>query len=316
MKKTIISILVLVIWTTSLYAQQITRGQADTIVKEYLQNKNAMYSILYVNTNEPKEEGITIKTFNEEIFRAKYACWAYYLNESEFSRCRYLFVKENNGNLLEVIANNDLGQEDTTQWKIIPFITRYSASFCEGGIYTDDNFTNLTQAGVYYDTLQNANGGDGNIIELTLIVDSIYFTQISDSISAGDSCNFHGKLLTENGIYYDTLQTIHGCDSIIELTLTVTSVGIEQMTIENGQLKIYPNPTNGQLIIEIVDQAHNDVERMEIFDVIGCEIPTLKGGIFENKITIDISHLANGLYFLKIYGINKQVSIFKITTVR
>jgi hypothetical protein len=113
--KKIIAMLVIVAWATSL-AAQITREQADAIVQNHLQNEAAAYE-LYVNVNTPTAEGISITTSNEETFKAKYACWTYYLSEGELSRCRYLFVKANNGNLLEVIANNDVGQSDTTQWK-------------------------------------------------------------------------------------------------------------------------------------------------------------------------------------------------------
>lgn len=109
--------LVLVAWMAILPAQQITREQADAIVKEHLQGEWVESNLLYINLNVPDAEGIALETSNAERFRAKYACWAYYLNESEFSQCRYLFVKEDDGNLLEVIASNDLGQSDLTQWK-------------------------------------------------------------------------------------------------------------------------------------------------------------------------------------------------------
>jgi len=207
MKKIIIPILVLVAWTTVLPAQ-ITRGEADTLVKEYLQSENVVYNLLYVNVNAPSAEGIVITTSNQETFQAKYACWAYYLNENELSQCRYLFVKADNGNLLEVIASNDLGQSDLTQWKTI-----------------DDS---------------------------------------------------------------------------------VGIVGTRHAT----SLLIYPNPTNGQLIVEIADQVSNDVQDIEIFDVLGkrqyVPAPSLSeraGG----EVKIDISHLPAGIYFLSISGETRVV---------
>jgi hypothetical protein len=118
MRKVIILILVLTALATSLLAQ-VTRKQADSIVREYLQNEMITYNLLYVHVNEPNEEGITITTFNEEIFTAKYACWAYYVNESEPVQRRYLFIKEDDGNLLEVIANNDLGFGNLNQWMLV-----------------------------------------------------------------------------------------------------------------------------------------------------------------------------------------------------
>ena len=110
-------------------------------------------------------------------------------------------------------------------------ITYYSATICQGEFYTDNNFTNLAYTGIYYDTLQNVNGCD-SIIGLTLTVKPIYIVQISDSIHTGNSYNFFDKLLTTDGIYYDTLQAINGCDSIIKLTLTVTGVGISEISYE------------------------------------------------------------------------------------
>ena len=96
-----------------------------------------------------------------------------------------------------------------------------AASTCENvPYYFGDKY--LTTAGIYYDTLQSVHGCD-SIIELTLTVNAVYITQINESICDGDSYNFFGKLLTISDIYYDTLPTIHGCDSVFELNLTVYS---------------------------------------------------------------------------------------------
>jgi hypothetical protein len=105
MKKIIISMSILTAWATLLSAQ-ITREQADVIVLNHVQSGVTNPS-LYVNLNNPDAKGIVITTSNEETVRAKYACWAYCLDENELFQRRYLFVKENNGSLLEVIASND-----------------------------------------------------------------------------------------------------------------------------------------------------------------------------------------------------------------
>jgi hypothetical protein len=119
MKKLLFTMSILLAWATSLSAQ-ITREQANEIVLQYIKTEITLPYLLYVNVNTPSEEGIAVTTFQEEVFNAKYTCWAYYLNENpeltEPARHRYLFVKENDGNLLEVITNNDLCPEDLTQW--------------------------------------------------------------------------------------------------------------------------------------------------------------------------------------------------------
>ena len=95
-----------------------------------------------------------------------------------------------------------------------------SETICLGDGY-DLNGTIYYSTGVYLDTLLTVNGGCDSIIELTLTVSSFLFTQISDDICQGDTIFFGGKPRTTSDIYYDTLLASFGCDSIIELTLTV-----------------------------------------------------------------------------------------------
>ena len=128
MKQIIFAMLALFAWATSLPAQT-TREQADAIVLDYLKNAVTLPCLLYVNDNAPSEKGTIITTSNEETFKVQYACWAYYLNispdpdEYELDQSRYFFVKEDNGNLLEVIAYDDLGPEDLTSWKAVGITT-------------------------------------------------------------------------------------------------------------------------------------------------------------------------------------------------
>jgi hypothetical protein len=203
MKKFTISMLILLAWTTSLPAQ-ITREQADEIVSQYIKNEVTPPYLLYVNVKTPSEESIAVTTFQEEIFRTKYACWAYYLNENpelaEPARHRYLFVKENDGNLLEVITNNDM-VPDLTQW--------------------------------------------------------------TEVISAG-------------------------------------LVDMER----NGEILIYPNPTDGQLII---DNGQLTIEKIEIFDLLGKMVFIVETWRAAS-LQFDISYLPAGMYFLRITTENNVVT--------
>jgi hypothetical protein len=67
-----------------------------------------------------------------------------------------------------------------TEYANIP-VTYYSAGMCPNKTYTDNNFTNLAQAGTYYDTLQNTNGCD-SVICLTLTESFVH----CDSIISGN----------------------------------------------------------------------------------------------------------------------------------
>jgi len=168
-----------------------------------------------------------------------------------------------------------------------------ASAICQGNT-CNFNGKLLTGEGIYYDTLQSINNCD-SIIELTLIVNPVPpITRLFDSIRQGDTCYFHGKPLTNAGIYRDTLQTVHGCDSIIDLKLTITNVGI--IPITNGELRIFPNPTNNQLKIE---RGKLKIEKIEIFNTVGQILLSLPSSPSPETI-IDISHLPSGTYFLKI----------------
>ncbi|MDR1792268.1 MAG: T9SS type A sorting domain-containing protein, partial [Bacteroidales bacterium] len=102
----------------------------------------------------------------------------------------------------------------------IPSPTYLNASMCRGGIYSDSNFTNITESGTYYDTLQDIYGCDSVLILYVSYYPTVAMTYHSATICHGNiysDSNFIN--LTESGTYYDTLQNINGCDSIIRLTL-------------------------------------------------------------------------------------------------
>jgi len=72
--------------------------------------------------------------------------------------------------------------------------------------------------------------------------------------------------------------------------------------------RIYPNPTTGQLRVsgDIGDSGDREIR---IFNVVGQVVFTSQLSELSPETTIDISHLANGLYFLKID--NKVIKISK-----
>ena len=78
--------------------------------------------------------------------------------------------------------------------------------------------------GIYRDTLTAQAGCDSiAVMELT-IIPALANTIDSIGICTGDSAMLAGAYQTTSGVYYDTLQTTAGCDSIVETHLTVDSV--------------------------------------------------------------------------------------------
>ncbi len=102
------------------------------------------------------------------------------------------------------------------------FNTPINAEICEGGSYDFFGQT-LTTAGTYTHTLQSVHGCD-SIITLTLTVNPVFNTPLTAEICDGGSYNFFGQTLTTAGTYTHTLQSVHGCDSVITLTLVVNPV--------------------------------------------------------------------------------------------
>jgi hypothetical protein len=127
-----------------------------------------------------------------------------------------------------------------------PSATTLTETICFGASYPFKN-QQLTQSGIYKDTLVNVVGCD-SIITLNLTVQSKVEETINASICTGQSYTFKGQQLTQAGQYFDTLQTTLGCDSFITLNLTVNSfvTGNISQSICQGQSYTF----NGQQLTQ------------------------------------------------------------------
>ena len=99
------------------------------------------------------------------------------------------------------------------------YLFEESDTICQGETYYWHNRT-LTWPGIYYDSLLTSNGCD-SVYKLTLTVNSSYMMGTEVSICQGDTYSWRGNTYFDSGVYYDSLQTLLGCDSIYKLTLTV-----------------------------------------------------------------------------------------------
>ncbi len=76
----------------------------------------------------------------------------------------------------------------------------------------------LNTPGVYDHTIQTQYGCDSTI-HLHLSNWDIYETPVTDHFCQGEHYTFFDQSLSNSGIYYHTLESVHGCDSIIRLNL-------------------------------------------------------------------------------------------------
>jgi len=76
----------------------------------------------------------------------------------------------------------------------------------------------------------------------------------------------------------------------------------------NSKVKLFPNPTAGELII---DNGELRVENVELYDIYGRKQKITINSPFSILHSIDISHLSSGIYFVRIYTeegvINKKI---------
>ncbi len=163
--------------------------------------------------------------------------------------------------------------------------TELTATICEGSVYTENNF-NVSEAGVYTQTLTSVNGCD-SIVTLTVSVNPVFDTTINATINSGETYAEFGFNESESGTYVQNLQTVNGCDSTITLNLTVNSSLYD--VAELTEITFYPNPTSGMLTFS------KEIEKIEVIDNIGKVVMRF----FETE-QIDIESLPSGVYYLRL----------------
>ncbi|MBX2903562.1 MAG: immunoglobulin domain-containing protein [Chitinophagales bacterium] len=123
-----------------------------------------------------------------------------------------VFIANSCGNKISSAATVTVQATDTTS---------FSETICNGSSYVFDGNT-LTASGQYSMMLQGMNGCDSVIILALTVLNKIE-TTVNAGICNGQSYTFNGQQLTQAGQYFDTLQTILGCDSFVTLNLAVNS---------------------------------------------------------------------------------------------
>jgi hypothetical protein len=115
-----------------------------------------------------------------------------------------------------------------------PTDTTIYRSICADDGY-DFNGVLLREAGEYRDTLKNASGCD-SIIILHLNVLPKYYNTVERTIYEGESVEFEGKTYSKAGAYPVRYPSSFGCDSIIELRLTVNRLFDDSVSVCSNEL--------------------------------------------------------------------------------
>jgi len=110
---------------------------------------------------------------------------------------------------------------------------------------------------------------------------------------------------TTEGVFAFTVKATNMINSDTKaFAIVIKSTGIAESAM--GNISVYPNPTGGELRIEMCDMRY-EICDIAIFDTFGrkLQVSNLKSQISNHQI--DISHLPTGIYFLRIQTENGVV---------
>ena len=129
------------------------------------------------------------------------------------------------------------------------------------------------------------------------------------TVECPDPCyEWNGESYCQSGDYTQTLQTVHGCDSVVTLHLTIT-VGIEDHDFA-ASMTVYPNPTNGIVNVQFTDN-NSPITQIHVLDIYGKLLGVVETQNFASLQTaqIDLSRYANGVYFIKAVMDGKTIAV-------
>ena len=114
-------------------------------------------------------------------------------------------------------------------------------TICVGETY-DFYGNTVNQSGVYFHTISATSGSCDSLITLNLFVKPNFSDTINKVIYKGDTLAFNGTNLLTEGTYVANLQTISGCDSIVNLNLlTIPRDTVTLIQIDTVRDTLYEN---------------------------------------------------------------------------
>ena len=176
---------------------------------------------------------------------------------------------------------------------------------------------NFSTSGTYYYHVVDSAEFTDTAVTLYLTVNYSELTELTDSVRAGNDYEGHGFYLTaaeiellrqtlqEEGtatvVVSDTLQTVAGCDSIVNLYLTIGS----PLSTFNSQLsttlRVYPNPTTKNVTVEA-----DGLQEVELYDAVSRKLSTLTANR-STAVKVDLESYPAGPYYLRIRTENGTV---------
>lgn len=131
------------------------------------------------------------------------------------------------------------------------------------------------------------------------------------TIECPDSCYiWNGESYCQSGDYTQTFQTIHGCDSVVTLHLTIT-VGIDDQDLATS-MTVYPNPTTSVINVQFtINNVPAETMEIWLYDAYG-KLLNVVAANNDETVQIDLSRFAPGVYFIKAVAEGNVVAVRKV----
>ena len=153
------------------------------------------------------------------------------------------------------------------------------------------------QSNAYVVTAQDTLGCTGTDTVVVTVLENATSTLTETAL---DSYTLNGQTYTESGTYTQTIPSVNGCDSVINLNLTLNFTGLSQE--ESTLFVLYPNPASEQITIKT--DAGMIGKEYALYNQVGKLIT--KGKLTGKNTSLSLQGLARGLYSIAIEGQEKK----------
>jgi|TARA_B110000285_G_scaffold232507_1_gene303738 hypothetical protein len=184
-----------------------------------------------------------------------------------------------------IISNLSVNRRDTLT---------IDAQICLGEVFYAGGTYQAT-SGAYFDYYSNVFGCDS--LQITnLDVNLTFVSSSNDTICDGENYQFQGQMFSNAGFYFDSLQSVNGCDSVYTLNLAVKQtklVSNDTTACLEDSLILFGNLVNTTSTVSQVFVGTNGCDSTYSYDVVIYQPDTSE---FDTLICDHDSLLFNGMY--------------------
>lgn len=137
-------------------------------------------------------------------------------------------------------------------------------------------------------------------IELEKSTDAITFESLQSFTATEADNNYQVELFEPEASYFRLKMTDR--EGVVNYS---NLISVDCDDASNHPIRIFPNPTSGELSIVLnAETEPGQLQKIEIYDALGRMLKEISTTFVDNNLTIDVSDLAAGLYWIKLANAN------------